>query len=358
MSGLEQEFFINTNTDESTQPLENSIPPTVRPSAVVCFDTEARQRILKAFDKDSERDMQDNINDVMHSAQVAENNYLKNARLLMKNGEYSLALNLIREALSINSKSGDAIKLLGECFLGQGKTQEAIQCFKSLVKIDVSFDSLNMLAKAYYSNGDDNSALDFYMKALEMQVFDDVVLFEIYKNIGNIYVRAGDLDTARENYNKAYTINPDSEVLLVNFGTLEIQQSHWGEAVDFFRRAVKINPSFDKAWMGLALVHREYGDHELAWANIEKCLDYNPQNDIALKMAVGWAFRDGKTQKIISRLEDYLEKNGSDISVSILLAQILYDVGQVKHARLEIERVLSFEPTNVAALDLMKLMER
>ncbi|MEZ4872440.1 MAG: hypothetical protein R2827_09405 [Bdellovibrionales bacterium] len=170
-------------------------------------------------------------------------------------------------------------------------------------------------------------------------------------------VRSGDYCTARENYAKAYTIDPDSAILLVNMGTLEIQKNEWENALHFFRKAVNIDPFFDKSWMGLALVHREYGDHDLAWANIEKCLDQNPSNDTALRVALDWSFKDGRTSKIVNRLQDYLSKNGEDIEVSFLLAQIYFELGQLKYAELELSRVLVLDPMRVEAVELNYIIQ-
>jgi hypothetical protein len=32
----------------------------------------------------------------------------------------------------------------------------------------------------------------------------------------------------------------------------------------------------DKAWVGLAMIHRQFGDLELAWANVEKLSIFSP----------------------------------------------------------------------------------
>ncbi|MBC86546.1 MAG: hypothetical protein CL677_05140 [Bdellovibrionaceae bacterium] len=355
MAGLEKE---NQNTIQllDEPPMENRME--VRGTIPSYLGEESRQRIIKAFDRESEASVQSGVEQVMGKAQVAEMNLLKNARLLVANTEYDLAMKLIRESLAINSKSGEAIKLLGQCFMGKGKVAEAIRCFRSLVDIETSFDSLSMLASAYYDQGDDHSALDFYMKSLEMQVFDDSLLFDIHKNIGNIYVKSGDFQSAREHYGKAYTMNPDSAALLVNFGTLEIQKNEWENAINFFRKAVTLDPSYDNGWMGLAIVHREYGDFELSWANIEKCLDYNPNNSVALRLALEWSFKDKKTSRMVSRLEDYLDNNSGDFEVSLLLANLYYELGQIKFAQIEINRSLHLNPENVEAAELATLIKQ
>ena len=149
-------------------------------------------------------------------------------------------------------------------------------------------------AEAHYLAGQDELAQDAYLKALALAREGDQFLFETYKNLGNIFVRAGDFDAAEENYNRAYTLNPRSDALIVNYGILEIQRDNMQLAIERFREAVCLNRFNDKAWVGLALVHRKLGDHELAWANLVHAIDLNGDNQTARHLADQWARADGQ----------------------------------------------------------------
>jgi Flp pilus assembly protein TadD len=183
-------------------------------------------------------------------------------------------------------------------------------------------------------------------------------LFEIYKNVGNIHVRAGDFESAEEFYNKAYTLKPDSDVLMVNYGTLEIQRESIEDAVQRFRCAVDINPNNDKGWVGLALVHRQMGDHELAWANIQRALDINRNNRTAIRLVVDWGIADNRESIAVERLQDYLEAEGEDAEMSFTLAKVFTHIGRLAEARLELERVLALDPMVEGAERLKKLLDR
>ena len=53
-------------------------------------------------------------------------------------------------------------------------------------------------------------------------------------------------------YNKAYTLDPDSDVLLVNFGSLALfAVGNSTRHSRVFREAVTINDQNDKGWVGL-----------------------------------------------------------------------------------------------------------
>jgi tetratricopeptide (TPR) repeat protein len=206
--------------------------------------------------------------------------------------------------------------------------------------------------------GRDQEALESYYEALSVITEENSVLFELYKNMGNIFVRQGDFDGAEEFYNKAYTVNSQSDVLLVNYGTLEVQRSDYDKSLYCFRKAVEVNPANDKAWVGLAMVHNEFGDIELAWANIESALDINPTNRTAVHLAANWGLRDTKIEKAIEYLQQYLASVEQDEDMSLVLINLFCTIGHLEKALLEMERVLLWNPDHKEVRQLKKKIQR
>ncbi|WP_246845821.1 lipopolysaccharide assembly protein LapB [Bdellovibrio sp. ZAP7] len=280
--------------------------------------------------------------------------YLQNADVLSKHGEYNLALNLLRQACNIDSKNSATLSMLSRCLEKIGKHDEALVALNAWNKVDYGFESLAWLAHALYRMGRDEQALEKYFEALSVLTEEDDQLFEVYKNMGNIYVRQGDFDGAEEYYNKAYTINTTSDVLLVNFGTLEVQRGDFDKSLYCFRKAVEINPQNDKAWVGLAMVHHQFGDTELAWANIDAALDINKKNRTAVHLAANWGLRDRQLQKAIEALEEYLAQVEQDEDMSLVLINLFCTASQMDQALLEIERVLLWNPDHREVRNLKK----
>lgn len=280
--------------------------------------------------------------------------YLLNARILAKHKEYKLALNLLREASNRDSHNPETLKLLAYCLEKTSRLNEALIVQKTLMTVDYGFDSLFGFATSLYKMGRDQEALDKYFEALSVLTEENDNLFELYKNMGNIFVRQGDFDGAEEYYNKAYTVNTTSDVLLVNFGTLEVQRNDFDKSLYCFRKAVEINPENDKAWVGLAMVHNQFGDSELAWANLETALDINSQNRTAVHLAANWGLRDGKTLKAIDALQNYLGSVEEDEDMSLVLINLFCTTGQIEKALLEIERVLLWNPEHKEVRQLKK----
>ncbi|HWU44221.1 MAG TPA: tetratricopeptide repeat protein [Bdellovibrio sp.] len=280
--------------------------------------------------------------------------YLLSAKLLAKHREYKLALNLLREASNRDSHNPATLKLLAFCLEKTAHADEALIVRKTLIQEDYGYESLFGYATALYKLGRDQEALDRYYEALSVLKEENDSLFELYKNMGNIFVRRGDFDGAEEYYNKAYTMNTQSDVLLVNFGTLEVQRNDFEKSLYCFRKAVEINPDNDKAWVGLAMVHNHFGDVELAWANLETALDINPQNRTAVHLIANWGLRDEKIQKAIEALQEYLGTVEEDEDMSLVLINLFCMSGQVEKALLEMERVLLWNPDHQEVRTLKK----
>lgn len=286
------------------------------------------------------------------SAEVAT--YLTNAQLLMKHGENALALNILRQACNIDSHNPHTLDLLAQCLENANKLSEAAIARKALVSVDYGFDSIFKQAQLFYKMNNDEQALAKYYDALSLITEENEHLFEVYKNMGNIFVRQGDFEAAEEKYSKAYTLNSESDVLLVNFGTLEVQRNDFDKSLHCFRQAIEVNCENDRAWVGLAMVHNHFGDGDLAWANLETALDINPKNRTAVHLLANWSVRDSKIGKGIQALESYLAQGDVDEDMSLVLINLYCTQGDIEKAQLEIERVLLWNPDHVEVRKLRK----
>jgi tetratricopeptide (TPR) repeat protein len=339
------ETFNENSGDLSTGPEIQGMVETATPP--VYFDREAA---LREFDRETElsqlKDKKENVlKENVSDEKVAL--LLANARVLMKHEEFPLALNLLRTATNHYSKNTIVLNLLAECLERTQRLNEALKVRTASAQILCNFDQVQRVATLYYKLGKDEDALSQYFEALALLTEENEALFECYKNMGNIFVRQGDFESAEDYYNKAYTLNPSSDILLVNFGTLEVQRQDFDKSLYCFRQAVEINPKNDKAWVGLAMVHAQFGDHQLAWANLETAVDINPANRTAVLLLANWGLRDHRKDQSIEVLQEYLSNVEFDEDLSLVLINLYCSNSQIVEAKLECERVLLWNPENV-----------
>lgn len=256
-----------------------------------------RERAIAEFDRETAAESR--------TVQMDWSAHVLNAEGLIEGGESDLALELLEEILKVEPHHLLAFNLCKKAL--QGVTLDVARAWlKRNCSLRPTFEAYVLIAHHYYQQSDDARAESFYHMALSRLNVDHPELFEILKNMGNIAVRGGDLDAAEDFYNKAFTLNPSSDVLLVNYGTLEIQRQDYDRALTRFRQAVELNPAAARAWLGLALIHRHYGDHELAWTNLERALDLDAISSAGLELLLDWCGKDGRVEGVAERLIDAL----------------------------------------------------
>lgn len=329
MSRLESEprrFVLNVDKNLNPSKSKENFSIDSRPALrETVYPVEQLERAVEAFDE-----------------KPSVGILLQNARVLMSGREYELASHLLIEVLKRDPGNPLSIRSLGDCYYQMKNWEKAERLLKVSSEISPTVEVLLQYAEVLYLKGDNEESLHVYNEIL-LDIADDVgLLFKVYKFMGNIFIRLGDLDSAEESYNKAYSLNPASDVLLVNYATLEIQRGLIQQALERYRQALEINDQNEKAWIGLAMIHREYGDFELAWGNLHKALDLDKTNQAALQMIADWAVKDHRYGDAIERLQDYLSINDQDAEKSFLLAKLFYIAGRKNMAELEATRALNF----------------
>lgn len=263
---------------------------------------------------------------------------------LITKGEGFLAQSLLAARLQSDPNNTNSIFQLAKVFLKRNQYGAAEKSFLQLAKKEDSARAWAGLGDIYYATDRLEAARDAYLDAILRCESEDELAFETHKNLGNVFVKMGDYEMAEDFYNKAHTINPSSDILAVNYGTLALQKGDQGKAVLKFRQALQINTNNDKAWVGLALVHQQYGDHELSWANLKMAVEKNPFNKTALLLLAQWSHRDGNHQNAVQALINYVNEQDYDEQISALLIETLIQMGNYQMAKLEIERALCWQP--------------
>lgn len=158
---------------------------------------------------------------------------------------------------------------------------------------------------------------------LELLNYDlsEVERFDVFKNLGNVYLKMMDLNLAEGCYAKAAAIFPKNSILKVNRGVLEIQKGNLEKAKEFFVLALDLDPMNDTAWMGMALVHRSHSDFELSTGCCLRALDLNPKNKSALTHLHKWCSEDSR-EIPLEPFENFLIENPQDIEIQNILKKL------------------------------------
>lgn len=281
-----------------------------------------------------------------------------NADLLFKNNEFSLAKSIYAKLHEAKPEESKYLERLGYCFKNLKQFENAELCFCKWVELKDDFESLVCLASFYYEQKSFLRAKRFYLRALCVPKENNELLFTTFKNLGNISLLEKDFEQAEDYYNRAQRLNPESDVLSVNYGSLFFQLNDIPKAIFSYQEALRINPKNAKAWMGLSLMYRHCNELDLSWGNLQNALENDPNNISTLKLCTKWGLAEYKYDLAIDFLERFIEKNEFNAEVSNLLACVYYQAGEEQSSIFELDKVLSFEPDNEDAIKLKNAIVR
>lgn len=111
-------------------------------------------------------------------------------------------------------------------------------------------------------------------------------------------------------------------------GILETKKEDFNKAIIFFKKAVKIDPTFAYAWDNLGISYRKLNNYDKAIESYEKSLEIDPYGMMPLQnIAVVYQYKK-KYQKAIDTYEKlaYLDENNPEI---------YYGIGQIYSLNLQ-----------------------
>ncbi len=198
---------------------------------------------------------------------------------------------------------------LGSLYAGQGRLDEAIECFQRVVQVkpgDASayynlgvalgllerFEEAvaayraaiqarpnyptahNNLADAFQKQENFEEAIEHYRRAIEL----DPQFADALYNLANVYREQDDFDKAIEGYQQVVRLFPDHAEAYNNLGnTLHLRQEY-EEASDAYRRALAINPQFAEAATNQSHTFQELGQFAEAIEAGQKAVASRPDS--------------------------------------------------------------------------------
>ena len=271
------------------------------------------------------------------AANVKLSQFLISSSMLLRKGEKSAALGILVKALNKDPYHLWGLWQLTQALPAQAKASK-VKSLELVALRSPSFINLALLGNALYDAGLLKEAKRTYFRALEKDAEGHELCFEVFKNLGNIFVQDQDFDTAEEYYQKALMVNQRSATLFANLGVLSLQVQNMEEARISFIKAIELDPRLDAGWVGIAICHHQKADFELALAALEKALDLNPKNRTAVHLYCNWCVSLNILTKGIDRLMDYLAWAYDDVEMSQLAAYLLEKLGLKDWANIELER--------------------
>ncbi|WP_373521637.1 tetratricopeptide repeat protein [Aquiflexum sp.] len=231
--------------------------------------------------------------------------YWENRALAYENSKnYSLAELDSKKALEIEG-SPLRYNLLGLSLYMQGKNKEAIQYYTQAIEMDhfnpvfwenraLAFEAMglyqdaladysevieikedpityNSIGKLNYWTKNFHEAIENYSKAIELDGSKAI----LYENRGLAYYALQDFTSAEQDFLKSLSI-AESKIVFNQLGIIEMEQSQFEKAVEYFSKAIIISQNEAILWENRAQAKESLGWNKEAFLDYQKALSLGP----------------------------------------------------------------------------------
>lgn len=211
---------------------------------------------------------------------------------------------------------------------------------KHWLKESPSLKGVNFyLANAYMRHGQNELARQHYQKSIENNFFD----WQIYTNLGLMDYFENNFNSAKSQFERAYSIYPNSTVTLNNLGLVHWKLGERGQANAFFTKAIETNRFYLEPQMNLASLHAQNGYYDQAIKVYKNILTLNANNHEATFGLLKAYLALGQKENV-ARLIDIPLRKGKDVRKLVQLGSLFAENYLYDTAFLFFERARSLDP--------------
>jgi tetratricopeptide (TPR) repeat protein len=165
--------------------------------------------------------------------------------------QYKKALPYFEEAQSAYVNDGNFYSLLGSCYHGAGKKQQAIDCYQKAILLDPKLPDPHFNLGLLLEQQQKKAAIDHYKKATKL----NPSFVEAYTQLGILYGKMGLLYKSIGSLQAALTLSPDDAKIRNSLGYTYYLQKKYNKAIQQYEHAIQLEPNFALAYYNNAISH-------------------------------------------------------------------------------------------------------
>ncbi|MGH0115363.1 UNVERIFIED_CONTAM: hypothetical protein FKN15_006791 [Acipenser sinensis] len=209
------------------------------------------------------------------------------ARSLFLLGKHKAAIEVYNEAIKLNQNDWEVFYNLGVCYMylkDFKHAKEKMNCSLQLNKHDITFMTLG---KIYLLEGDTDSAIEVYKKAVEFSPENT----DLLTTLGLLYLQLGVYQKAFEHLGNALTYDPNNYKAILAAGSMMQTHGDFDVAMNKYRVAACAIPESPPLWNNIGMCFfgkKKYvalGVYQKAFEHLGNALTYDPNNYKAILAA-------------------------------------------------------------------------
>lgn len=269
----------------------------------------------------------------------------------------------------------------GDCFYQDGDYDRAVDFYIRALELDIkSPEALEGLGQSYsalcsweraasvfeqlvelepdcgfshYLYGQALGALGKHDEALaELRRAEDLgcSLAELYSSIGYSLHMKGDVEGALESYRLALHMDPDDTITCFNYSRALVAQGKYQAARRVLEDAVEVDPEDEETWIALGEVYEDLSDWNKALDAYERALDLVPDSLEARCLVGHCCLMLGRLDQAEWEYRQVIQDEPADGDAWAGLGEVLIAQERYHEALVACNRALEVEPTSPYAL--------
>ena len=155
-----------------------------------------------------------------------------------------------------------------------------------------------------------------------------------------------DIETARVLANEVRALDPTNPNALIISARILLVEEKYDDAINTLREALEQEPDNARAMVLLAGAYDRTGNDNFANAQYAKALDASKDNRVIAQAYESFLLRRNDGEGAVEIANKFLENNPGDIPTMVFLTQTQIALGQENQARISLERLRQFDPSN------------
>jgi tetratricopeptide (TPR) repeat protein len=255
-------------------------------------------------------------------------------------------------------RAGDSRGVAGvaRCKDAQGQPAAAVQLLqRELAKFPDRSDLRLALVDVEYRAGHFQEA----RAELEQLVTKFPNSFELQLRLGDVQNRLGDKAGAVQSFGNAHKLQPQNPAAALSLAVMLDSMEKIDQARAAYEDVLRVDPDNIQALNNLAYIKADEGvDLDIALGYAQRALRHSP-NDLGITDTLGLIYlRKKLTGQALQVLQDLVNRDPSNPSFHMHLGMALYDAGDKRQAKKELETALRHKPSPTEQAKIKDLVAR
>ena len=247
----------------------------------------------------------------------------------------------------------------GFVFFERGYFDQARAFFQQALQDDPnSAEALYGLGSAYLQQQKTKEARECFQRALQLHSSYPGTFPNAWNNLGILAAREGETDLAIEYFQRALQIDPEHSIALQNLGSAYRQKKEWPQATSALERALALNPDDPEANYSLGMVYAQQNDTQRAYDYLQKAITARSAYPEALNNLGILYLRTRRTEEAKRSFEQSIRVAPAYDQAYLNLARIYVIEGHRDKAKAVLLELLKQHPDHAEAKEELKQVER